>query len=331
MSAYLSELLTSLAGTFSDPQKRVFIGYLISAWLIGFVWLLWVNRISARQALKRLFSRADWLSRSARADYLIILINRAVLLVVAPRLVSQLAIATLVFEGLHVVSAPDAGSSITAWQVSLLFTVVLFVLDDASRYVVHRWMHRSPILWRFHRVHHTATTLTPLTIFRTHPVEGVLFMLRSSVVQGTSIGAFVFAFGSSVDLVGVLGANLFVFLFNVFGANLRHSPIALRYPRALERWLMSPAQHQVHHSNRRAHFDRNYGVFLSVWDRIGGTLCHSVADMRLEYGVSDQSGPDEHRLSTLYLRPFRDAFAALQLRLRSWRSAMVGDVRQRRT
>lgn len=311
MLAYLNDLLASLAGSFLDPQKRVFWGYLASAWLIGFGWLLWAQGQNSLSALRRLFSPADWLSVSARADYLIIVINRIIMLAVAPRLLSQLAIATAVFEGLHYWTTPGSSWSLPAWQLSLMFTLVLFLLDDASRYLVHRWMHQSRLLWRFHRVHHTATRLTPLTIFRTHPVEGVLFVLRSVLVQGSCIGLFVFLFGSDVDLVDVLGANLFIFLFNVFGANLRHSPIEVRYPRAVERWLMSPAQHQIHHSTRREHYDRNYGVFLSVWDRLGGSLCHSQADMGLTYGVSDQGGRDEHRLATLYLKPFSDAFRIL--------------------
>jgi sterol desaturase/sphingolipid hydroxylase (fatty acid hydroxylase superfamily) len=308
MPTEIGDFLSGLVSSFTDPQKRVFVGYLLSAWLIAFVWLLWIARANAGEALKTIFSPGDWLSNSARADYLILLFNRVILSMIAPRLISQLAIATTVFHGLHYGMSPGAGSSLPPWVTSLLFTVTLFLLDDASRYLVHRWMHHSPVMWRFHRVHHTATRLTPITIFRTHPVEGVLFVLRSAAVQGLSIGFFVFFFGGGVDLIDVLGANLFIFIFNAAGANLRHSPIAVRYPQRVERWLMSPAQHQIHHSNRREHFDRNYGVFLSVWDRLGGTLCHSTLGSTLDYGVSDHGGDEEHHLSSLYLKPFADAF-----------------------
>ena len=231
----------------------------------------------------------------------------------APRLLSQLLVATLIFQGMHHWLSPGGGAGYPPWGISLLFTVFLFILDDASRYIVHRALHEFRILWCFHRVHHTASTLTPLTIFRSHPVEGVLFALRSTLVQGVSIGLFVFLFGGDVDLVTILGANLFIFFFNVFGANLRHSTIAIHYPSWLERWLMSPAQHQIHHSVKPEHYNRNYGVVLSIWDRLGGTLHHSEPGTAISYGVGDHAGDVEHRLGTLYLRPFVAAAKLLRL------------------
>lgn len=307
MIDYLITLGSSLADSFINPQKRVFIGYLLSAGLIGLVWLLWIQRRPLREALELLFSRRIWLSASARADYLIILFNRVIMLAISPRLISQLLIATVLFEQLHQFARPEAASHWPTWLSTTLFTLTVFVLDDASRYLLHRWQHSSKLLWCFHRVHHSASVLTPLTIFRTHPVEGILFVLRSALVQGICIGLFAFAFGSGVDLATILGANLFIFFFNLLGANLRHSHVPIHYPRPLERWLMSPAQHQLHHSRHREHFDSNYGVFLSVWDRLGGTLIHSEPGRKLEFGVSDQGGAEEHQLKTLYWQPVRNA------------------------
>ena len=89
MIDYLITLGSSLADSFINPQKRVFIGYLLSAGLIGLLWLLWIQRRPLREALELLFSRRIWLSASARADYLIILFNRVIMLAISPRLISQ--------------------------------------------------------------------------------------------------------------------------------------------------------------------------------------------------------------------------------------------------
>ena len=59
-------------------------------------------------------------------------------------------------------------------------------------------MHKWPILWALHKVHHSATVLTPMTVFRTHPLEGIIFSLRSSLTQAISISSFVFLFGDVV-------------------------------------------------------------------------------------------------------------------------------------
>jgi sterol desaturase/sphingolipid hydroxylase (fatty acid hydroxylase superfamily) len=308
MSDFLAQLLESLLGTFSSPEKRVFVGFLLSAWLIAVVWLVWRQGQSLKDALRELFSRKLWWSRTARADYKLLLANRLVLLLIAPRLLSQLAIATFVFQAMHQVGLPDSGPAWPPALIAFLFTLWVFLLDDCSRYLLHRWMHTWPVLWPFHRVHHSATRLTPLTIFRTHPVEGVLFILRTALVQGLSIGLFVFFFGDRVDLLTVLGANLFLFAFNALGANLRHSEIPLRYPRGLERWLMSPAQHQLHHSIAPEHHHCNFGVVLSVWDRLGGSLQHTTAGQSIRYGVPDQRGEAEHGLVGLYWQPCRRVF-----------------------
>ncbi len=315
MADFLVQLADSLTESFTSPQKRVFIGYLASAWLIALFWLILHQGKHAWQAVGAIFAKQVWLSRSARADYLIILLNRIVLLALSPLLISQFAIATLVFESLHHWMSPESGPSWPLWSISLLFTLAVFLLDDVSRYLVHRWMHTSKVLWRFHRIHHTATTLTPLTVFRTHPVEGILFLFRSTFVQGLSIGLFVFLFGSKVDLISVLGANLFIVIFSACGANLRHSSIGIYYPRKIENWVMSPAQHQIHHSNHPEHYNANFGVFLSIWDRFGRTLHHSVHDATLRFGVLDQAGDAEHQLSTIYWQPFVDAVHILAARV----------------
>ena len=78
-------------------------------------------------------------------------------------------------------------------------------------------MHKWHILWALHKVHHSATTLTPMTVFRTHPLEGVIFSFRGAITQAVTISSFIFLFGSNVDLFTVLGANIFTFLFNIFG------------------------------------------------------------------------------------------------------------------
>ena len=106
-------------------------------------------------------------------------------------------------------------NSISKTYVILAFTIFQFTIDDFSKYIIHRFMHKLPVLWSLHKVHHSATVLTPMTVFRTHPLEGIIFSLRSSVTQAISISSFIFLFGNTVSLYTVLGVNIFVFLFNI--------------------------------------------------------------------------------------------------------------------
>ena len=330
MENYASEFLTSVYETVTNPKKRVFIGYLLLAGLIGLVWLRWRTGNSFRSLLPKLFSRKIWLSESARADYKLLIINKALFLLLAPLLFSQMALATFIFQQIYELAGtrPAAGSLLPDWAVIGCFTLFFFLLDDFARYFVHMLMHRIPALWAFHKVHHSARTMTPFTVLRTHPVEGILFALRSVAVQGISIGLFFYLFGDQVDLLTVWGVNVLVFAFNVAGSNLRHSHIAIHYWPWLEHWLISPAQHQIHHSTRPRHFDRNFGAALAIWDRIGGSLLLSEPNTKLRFGVSGQVEAGEQTLKGLYLKPFSESFTSLSrpFRKRKEKTAPSGTV-----
>lgn len=306
MLEYMSQFAEELADTFLSPTKRVFVGYLFSAVVLAFLWLWFVQRQSLSVISETLFSTKLWLSTTAKTDYLLWLGNKVIMTLLSPILLGQMVIAGFLFESMHHLMSPKAGEDWPVWLIMTLFTLTLFLLDDVTKYLLHRWMHQSPTLWQFHRVHHTATQLTPFTIFRSHPVEGVLFSLRSALVQGFCIGVFVFFFGSNVDLVTVFGINVLLFLFNAFGSNLRHSPVSIPYPDRVENWLISPAQHQLHHSTAPSHHNKNYGVVLAVWDRLGNTLHHSERDRVLDYGVKLKGEKVNDSIIKVYILPFQE-------------------------
>ena len=231
------------------------------------------------------------------------------MLMVSPRLLANATVAYLVFDGMHIIfdGRPYFELDIPEWTIALSFTVVLFLLDDFARYWIHRWLHKVPILWSFHKVHHSATALNPFTVFRTHPVEAVLFTFRSALVQGISTALFFFFFGNKVTLLMVLGASIFTFLFNILGSNLRHSPVSIRYWNIIEFFLMSPAQHHIHHSTAKEHIDKNFGVALSVWDWMFGSLCLSKAQEGFNFGLKDDKSARQHSIQGLYWDPINES------------------------
>ncbi len=309
----LTAFLTELVNGFTDPQKRVFWGWLLSGFAFGLLWLLLARRQSLKSSLSLCFSKAIWWSASARADYLILVINKFTFLLIAPLLMTQLALATWLFQTLYelIGSRPILGTHWPAGSIPLLFTLSYLVLDDFFRFYLHKLLHEIPALWAFHKVHHSARTMTPITVFRAHPVEGLLFSLRTALVQGICIGIFIFFFGSQADLITVWGASIFSLLFNLLGSNLRHSHVPLHYPRFLERFLISPAMHQIHHSTQARHFNKNYGVIFSFWDRMSHSWVSGREAESLQFGLSETIQPDEHSLTTLYLKPFAESYRSM--------------------
>ena len=146
---------------------------------------------------------------------------------------------------------------------------------------------------------------TPFTIFRTHPVEGLIFIFRTSIVQGVAISVFIFLFGSKVDLVTIFGASVGVVIFHSLGSNLRHSHIKIRYPKILEHIVISPGQHQIHHSTEKKHFDKNFGVAFAIWDLMFGSLALSERDSH-KFGLKTQFGAKQGMMH-LYIEPFKVA------------------------
>ena len=312
MLELILDFLQPLFEEFANPQKRIFVGYLLSAFVLALVWLCVAERDSAKAAIKKIFDKNVWLSTSSLADFKIILVNRVIMSGTAAALVTQITIATFLYKLLHgqTLIEPLALHFISAGSVAVIFTVFFFVFDDFSRFYVHRLMHRIPILWAFHQVHHSAETMTPFTIFRTHPIEGFIFTLRTSVVQGIVISVFLFLFGSKVDLITVYGASVGVVIFHSLGSNLRHSHVKIRYPRLIELFFISPGQHQIHHSTEKRHFDKNFGVALAVWDLIFGSLLHSENQTH-KFGLTTKFG-EKHNLLHLYVEPFKAAIRIMK-------------------
>ena len=296
-----------------NPQKRIFWGYLLSSLFIAILWLRLINKINFQSSFIQIFNRNVWGSASAFADYKVMFINALLMTLLSPRILAKATVAYLIFDSLHLLfeGRPSILTGIPQWSIALSFTLFLFILDDFARYWLHRWLHAIPLLWSFHKVHHSASTLNPFTVFRTHPAEAILFSVRSALVQGISTAVFFFFFGNQVTLVMVLGASIFTFAFNLLGSNLRHSPVSICYWHPIELFLMSPAQHHIHHSTAEKHIDKNFGVALSVWDWIFGTLCHSKVGEQLNFGLSGTKLTNPHTFKSIYLDPIQEAWSIL--------------------
>lgn len=142
-------------------------------------------------------------------------------------------------------------------------------------YWLHRIEHTSP-LWRIHRTHHTDLDLDVSTSIRSHPLDVVLTNL---------------AFGALVVLPLGLSPT-FVAAYNLCGFAavwLQHArtdlPAVIERPLSL--LLVTPAFHRMHHSDRQAETDSNYGNMLSVYDRLFGTFTPARTDLVFGIDAAD--------------------------------------------
>ena len=308
----LSNSILSLPGYLMDANKRIFGLYLLSAILLAIpAYLLQKNNFKLTAFIGYLFNKKIWFHPSARLDYGLFIVNRILKILLWAPIVFTMAPVAIGFsdllENIFGILTPVTSNQIV---IISIFTLVLFLLDDLTRFLLHLAMHKLPVLWDFHKVHHSAIVMTPMTIYRSHPFESYLYACRMALSQGIAVGIGYYFFGPTLSMFDVLGANVFVFVFNVMGSNLRHSHVWWSWGDTIESWFISPAQHQVHHSDRPAHFDKNLGSTLAIWDRMMGTLIQSSNVGKIRFGIG---GVDKGHQSIYqaYLKPFSDSFSRI--------------------
>ncbi|MDQ3626150.1 MAG: sterol desaturase family protein [Verrucomicrobiota bacterium] len=171
--------------------------------------------------------------------------------------------------------------------------VIAFLLMDLSFYWWHVLNHRIPFLWRFHNVHHIDPDLDVTTGFRFHFGE-VAMSAVFRVVQ--------------VALIGI-SAPAFAIYEIVFQANtlFHHSNLRLpiRFERLLNKLLVTPRMHGIHHSQVEGETNSNYSVVFPWWDRLHRTLGLNIPQDEIVIGVPAYSSRDDNQLINTLLMPFR--------------------------
>ena len=318
----VQEFANVLVQPLVDPASRTFVPYLIIAAILG-VFLVGLStpkqhrtvcgRIRAGLGLKY------WRHPSSVTDLQLLLAHQFLRILGAlPRMGSSwgLAVGMVLFLD-RSVGQPEV-PIVPTWMLSVGYTLVLFVVWDLSRFVLHLLLHRIPFLWSVHQVHHSAEVLTPLTFHRAHPLESLLYDLRGVLSTGLMAGGAYWLFrGSAVEftLFGVHGLGV---VCNAISGNLRHSHVWWRFGPAVERWLISPAQHQLHHSRDVHHYDSNFGTWLACWDRWMGTLVLAPAQASLEFGLRDANHRSDDLIGALVSPVMQSVRILVQPLRRMW-------------
>ncbi|TQV87090.1 sterol desaturase family protein [Aliikangiella coralliicola] len=304
----LTNSLHDLSRYFFDASQRIYLIYLAGAVLLAIpVFIASKKNKSFVNFFKFLFPRKIWLASSAKQDYVLLVVNKIIKgVLLAPIILVMVPVALAVTDVLEWALGAQAPLTTSKTIVMISFTSLLFVLDDLSRFILHWMLHKIPFLWEIHKVHHSAKVLTPFTIYRSHPVENYLFACRLALAQGLAVGVSYYLFGPTLSVIEFAGANIFVFAFNFMGSNLRHSHIWLSWGNKVEHWLVSPAQHQIHHSDNPAHFDSNLGSALAIWDRMAGTLITADKVNNIHFGVGRDF--NEHdTVAGIYWNPLKSS------------------------
>lgn len=159
-------------------------------------------------------------------------------------------------------------------DLSYWIKVLIAIMSlDLEIYIWHLLNHEIPLLWRFHRVHHSDLNLDVSTASRFHIIElGI-----SAIIK--------------IALIFFLGIDLFmIVIFEsavVLTSQFHHS--SLKLPKWFEEiwWTLfvPPSMHRIHHSVIIRERNSNYGVIFSIWDRILGTLIRKADQRKILIGM----------------------------------------------
>lgn len=292
---------------FFDPTNRLSLLHLATALAAAIFVFYRTRKMRDGKSLLNWLLPWDVLShKSAKADYVMFFVNKSLVAAIYASILVQVPFWYNMVE--KVMGPAPAAPAETSWTVSAIYTIIAVLAFDGALWLGHYIFHKVPFLWEFHKVHHSAEVMTPLTASRMHPVEEVFASLLSGLVVGVTVALLDQYFGAGASGFTLFGLNIIVFVFFIAAFNLRHSHVWLQYPNWVQHIFVSPAQHQIHHSKARRHWDKNMGFIFSFWDWTAGTLYSPKTNENVEYGLGNGEDGTWNSPMALYFRPFKNAY-----------------------
>jgi len=177
-----------------------------------------------------------------------------------------------------------------------------FICIDFYAYWSHRWAHRYNILWNRHLIHHSSEEYNlPVALRQTISdfVQVYTFLLLPAAVLSIP-----------VDVITILAIVM------LFGGFWYHTQLIGKMG-FLEKIIVTPSHHRIHHAINPVYIDRNFGGILIIWDKIFGTFQEELPDEKPIYGVT-------RPVNTW--NPIKINFLHLSLLFNdAWRTKNVGD------
>ena len=273
-----------------------YLGYTKAAVTVGLLALLW-----AWETWLPFFERRDGRLRHAGRNLAVALLNTVALAVAFSTGIAFVA-GRAREQGLGLLHVLDLGAPGRL--------VLALVLLDGWMYLWHRANHTIPLLWRFHRMHHSETVMDVTTATRFH--------------LGEHVGASTFRAGL-IPLLGLEVWQLIIYDTVLVGVTmLHHANVSLGRSDHWLRWLIvTPDMHKVHHSSLRPETDSNYSTVFSLWDRLARTFRMRDDPKTLQFGLPEFPNPGWQTvwgmLRTPFVTPRKDSGAPLHEELAATR------------
>lgn len=153
---------------------------------------------------------------------------------------------------------------------TILLYILGFILVDFSAYWSHRWNHVINIMWNRHVIHHSSEEFNLSAALRQSisGIVGVYFFLSIPMA----------IVGIPPEIIGII---LPLHLFAQFWYHTR----LINRMGFLEKIIVTPSHHRVHHAINPQYLDKNYAAVFIIWDKLFGTFQEELEEIPPVYGV----------------------------------------------
>jgi sterol desaturase/sphingolipid hydroxylase (fatty acid hydroxylase superfamily) len=176
---------------------------------------------------------------------------------------------------------------------TLIEGIIAFLLMDLAFYYWHLANHKVPVLWRFHNVHHIDPDLDVSTSFRFHfgeiALSAIFRIIQISIIGITPVAFLIYEICFTVNTI------------------FQHSNVKLpiSFERILNKIIVTPRMHAIHHSQFRTETDSNYSTVFSWWDRLHKSIRLNIPHKDIVIGVPGYTKSGDNNIGNLLLLPFK--------------------------
>lgn len=159
--------------------------------------------------------------------------------------------------------------AVSVWERNVWYFIALFVFVDFVEYWFHRLSHIIPLMWTAHKVHH----------------QGEHFNLSNGLRTSLLIPFFNISFYCVIPLLGFDPLDIVAVIFTQGIFQLFVHTEKIGKLGILDKVLVTPSVHRVHHGINEKYIDKNFGKMLVLWDILFGT--YEKETERVNFGVTD--------------------------------------------
>lgn len=156
-------------------------------------------------------------------------------------------------------------------QSTAITAIIAFVALDFAGYWVHRMSHQINFFWNKHAIHHSSEEFN------------LACALRQSI--STFVNLFT-VFLLPAALLGVPATIIAIIAPIHLFAQFWYHTVYIKKMGFLEKFLVTPSHHRVHHAINPEYLDRNHGQIFIIWDKLFGTFQEELDDVPPVYGIT---------------------------------------------